>query len=57
MQFPSAIGKPPSSIRAQITVQLLRGLPDLKGSAGACDMVKNKGAFQLGLKTNRCAVH
>jgi hypothetical protein len=37
--------------------KLLRGLPDLKGSAGACDMVKNKGAFWLGLKTNRCAIH
>lgn len=36
--------------------QLLRGLPDLKGSAGACDMVKNKGAFRLRLKTNRCAI-
>lgn len=37
--------------------QLLRGLPDLKGSAGACDMVNNKSAFRLGLKTNRCAIH
>jgi hypothetical protein len=57
VQFSSAIGKPPRSIGAQIAVQLLRGLPDLKGSAGACDVVKNKGAFRLGLKTNRCAVH
>jgi hypothetical protein len=37
--------------------QLLSGLPDVKGSAGACDVEKNEGAFRLMLQTSRCAVH
>lgn len=57
MQFSSAIEKTTQKYSGTDQSQLLRGLPDLKGSAGACDMVKNKGAFRLRLKTNRCAVH
>ena len=55
--FHQLLKNQPKVFRHRSQFQLLRGLPDLKGSAGACDMVMNKGAFRLGLKMNRFAIH